>query len=89
MAARWHHPRTTTGGHRRQIMARRQRRPATPPNPFSNPTYTDGFPMREPGPVALPRAAGEYTEQEPQGAWTRSANVGALARTTQRYFYVL
>ena len=39
------------------------RRPCTP-------TYTDSFPMREPGPVALPRAADESTEQqEPQGAF--------------------
>ena len=49
--------------------------PATPPPrsfpfPFPNPTYIDGFPKREPGPMALPlpRAAGEYTEQEPSGA---------------------
>ena len=87
---------TGTASARRQVARRRP--PPTPPHPFPNPTYTDGFPMREPGPVALPRAAGEYTEQELQGAfrplplpthpgdWAHFANVGALARTAQRFF---
>ena len=36
---------------RRRQVARR-RRPPTPPHPFFKKIYTDGFPMREPGPVA-------------------------------------
>ena len=32
----------------------RRRRPPAPQHPFPNPNYADGFPMREPGPVALP-----------------------------------
>ena len=46
--------------------ARRRSLPA-PQHPFPNQTYTDGCPMREPGPMALPRAAGEHTDQEPSG----------------------
>ena len=47
-------------------------RPPAPPllapqHPFPNPTHTDGFPTRKPGPVALPRASGERTEQERRG----------------------
>ena len=69
-----------------QRQVARRLRPA-PQHPFPSPTYTDDFPMRESGSVALPRAAGEYTKQEPKGAFRPlplPTNLGGLDSLRER-----